>query len=55
MAETHHHRSFAADFRRNFLSGLFVLLPIIVTIWLLSYLFNLLSELGSARCGWRRA
>jgi uncharacterized membrane protein len=46
MAEPQHHRSFAADFRRNFLAGLFVLLPIIVTIWLLSYLFNLLSNLG---------
>lgn len=46
MSQTPHHRTFAADFRRNFLAGLFVLLPIIVTIWLLSYLFNLLSNLG---------
>lgn len=45
MADAHH-RSFGADFRRNFLAGLFVLLPIIVTIWLLNYLFNLLSQLG---------
>lgn len=41
-----HHRSFGADFRRNFIAGLFVLLPIVVTIWLLNYLFNLLSQLG---------
>ena len=45
MAQTHH-RSFGADFRRNFLAGLFVLLPVIVTIWLLHYLFDLLSQLG---------
>lgn len=45
MAEQSH-RSFGADFRRNFLAGLFVLLPIIVTIWLLHYLFSLLSQLG---------
>ncbi len=41
-----HHRSFGADFRRNFLAGLFVLLPVVVTIWLLNYLFSLLSALG---------
>lgn len=46
MSQTPHHRSFAADFRRNFLAGLFVLLPIVVTVWLLSYLFGKLSELG---------
>lgn len=45
MADAHH-RSFGADFRRNFLAGLFVLLPIVVTVWLLNYLFDLLSNLG---------
>lgn len=46
MSDASHSRSFVADFRRNFIAGLFVLLPIVFTVWLLSYLFGKLSDLG---------
>jgi uncharacterized membrane protein len=39
-------RSFFADFRKNFFAGLFILIPVAVTIWVVSYLFSLLSALG---------
>jgi uncharacterized membrane protein len=38
--------SFASDFRRHFLAGLFVVIPIVVTVWVVFYLFGLLSDLG---------
>lgn len=38
--------SFGSDFRRHFLSGLFVIIPIVVTLWVVFYLFGLLSDLG---------
>lgn len=41
-----HHRSFVADFRRHFLAGLFVLIPIAFTAWVLHVIFAWLSDLG---------
>lgn len=45
-AKSKHRHSFTADFRRHFLSGLFVIIPIVVTLWVVFYLFGLLSDLG---------
>ena len=39
-------RSFVGDFRRHFVAGLFVLMPVMFTVWVLRYLFNTLSDLG---------
>jgi uncharacterized membrane protein len=39
-------RSFAADFRKNFIAGLFVLIPIAFTAWVLHAIFSWLSDLG---------
>lgn len=39
-------RSFVSDFRRHFVAGLFVLMPIVFTGWILRYLFGVLSDLG---------
>jgi uncharacterized membrane protein len=38
--------SFGSDFRRHFIAGLFVLIPVVFTIWVLRYLFDTLGELG---------
>lgn len=46
MSDVPHHRSFGADFRRNFLAGLIVLLPIVVTILVLNIVFDWLSSIG---------
>lgn len=45
-AVRHHHRSFVADFRTHFLAGLFVLIPIAFTLWVLHAIFVWLSDLG---------
>jgi len=42
-----HRTSFAADFRRNFLAGLFILIPIGVTVWIVYHVFAAVSRLGS--------
>jgi uncharacterized membrane protein len=44
-------RSFMSDFRRNFFSGLLILIPIVVTVWVVFYLFTLLSDLGQPIVG----
>ena len=38
--------SFGTDFRRHFVAGLFVLMPVVFTIWVLRYLFDTLSNVG---------
>ena len=38
--------SFGSDFRRHFVAGLFVLMPVALTVWVLRYLFNTLSDVG---------
>lgn len=45
-AVRHHHRSFVVDFRTHFLAGLFVLIPIAFTAWVMHAIFSWLSELG---------
>jgi uncharacterized membrane protein len=46
LAVAKHRRSFAADFRKNFLAGLFVLIPIAFTAWVMHAIFSWLSDLG---------
>lgn len=46
MASREPHRSFGSDFRRHFVAGLFVLMPVMFTVWVLRYLFDTLSDLG---------
>ena len=46
MASREPHRSFGTDFRRHFVAGLFVLMPVMFTVWVLRYLFDTLSDLG---------
>lgn len=38
--------TFGSDFRRHFVAGLFVLMPVMFTVWVLRYLFDALSDLG---------
>ena len=45
-AVTKHRRSFAADFRKNFLAGLFVLIPIAFTAWVMHAIYSWFSDLG---------
>jgi uncharacterized membrane protein len=40
------HRSFLSDFRKHFIAGLFIMIPVVVTLWVVGYLFGLLSALG---------
>jgi uncharacterized membrane protein len=46
MSSAGHHRSFGSDFRRHFIAGLFVLMPIAFTVWVLHLVFTWLSDLG---------
>jgi len=46
QTQTAFHRTFISDFRRNFLAGLFALIPLMVTIYVVKILFDLLSRIG---------